>query len=355
MSQKILFVTHQLTRTGAPQVLFNMVLCCQELGHAVMVISLSDGDARKEWEQKGIDVTVMPQLPQVGEQMIPIFKKFDVIFVNTLVCLDVIKICIEAKVKSYWWIHEHENYFRHYGEKLPKEKEFGENVRVLAVSPLTGKLIRQYAGYNNVELLPFSVPDHGSIEIDRSGDHKDIIRFICVGVYAFVKGQDILCTAIDLLTEDERKRCCFDFYGDRSEVDRMVYGPVEKAACKYSEVNIYDTVPHESMLDRMKQADYLIIPSRKEPMPTVAVEAMMLGRPCIISDICGVTDWLENGKNALFFKAERADELAERIRNAINMDETVYSNLARSGRAIYEKEFSEDVFRERIAYIMERE
>ena len=355
MVKKILFVTHQLSRTGAPQVLLNMIQCCRERGHAVMVISLSDGDAKQEWESKDIDVTVMPQLLQVKEQMVPIFRAFDLVVVNTLVCLDVIPICVAAGVKTFWWIHEHENYFHYYRERLPKESELGSNVQVLAVSPLTAKLLEQYAGYHHVSILPFSVQDVGYTEkgIGNGSDKK--LRFMCVAVYAYVKGQDIFCKAIESLTDEERSRCSFAFYGDRSEVDQAVYEPVEKAAEAYPEVSVYDAVPHDELLQKLKESDFLIIPSRKEPMPTVAVEAMMLGRPCILSDICGVTDWLNDGTDALFFEAESVEELTERIREAINMDDPGYRSMAQCGREIYEKSFSEAVFEESIAELVEGE
>ncbi len=348
MFKKILFITHQLTRTGAPQVLLDMVRCCVEEGHAVAAISLSDGDARADWEKLRIDVTVFPQLALAREQIVPIMQRFDVIIVNTLVCVDVIPMCVEAGTKTFWWIHEHENYFEYYRDKLPQEGQLGRNVRVLGVSPITQRLLKKRAGYKRAGLLPFSVPDayDGNKKGEKRRDGK--VRFMCIGVYAFVKGQDILCAAIESLPEEVRQGMQFCFYGDRREVDPAVYGPVAGAAEAYEEVEICDSVPHEEILCRLAEADYLIIPSRKEPMSAVAVEAMMLHIPCIISDICGVAGYLTDGKDALLFKAGNVEDLLDKICRAYNMNEEDYRQMGEEARKQYEREFSESVFREHV-------
>ena len=99
--KKILFITHQLTRTGAPNVLLDMIKCCREYGHAVAVISLSDGPARKDWEESGVDLSIIPNLSVLGDQMIGIMKKFDTIVVNTLVCCEIIPLCVEARTVQH--------------------------------------------------------------------------------------------------------------------------------------------------------------------------------------------------------------------------------------------------------------
>lgn len=345
--KKILFVTHQLTRTGAPQVLLDLIRVCINQGHAAMVISLSDGEARSEWEAAGLNVTIMPHLFAASEQMVPIFKKFDLVFVNTLVCYGAIPICVQANVNTVWWIHEHEGYFDHYRDVLPRESDLGERVRVLGVSPVTQELLREKAGYKKAGLLPFSVPDHagalGAIKKKRP------VTFVCVALYAYVKGQDILCKAIERLPEHSRRECRFFFYGNRENVDPDVYGPVEDAVSRYEEVSCQDAVAHAEMLRIIGEADYLIVPSRKEPMPTVAVEAMMMGTPCIISDICGITHYLKDGKDAVFFRSESVESLAGQIEKALVMpDDERYTEMAAAARLVYEREFTTAVFEERV-------
>ena len=46
MKQRLLFVTHQLSRTGAPIVLLDMIRLCINNGYEVEVITMLDGPLR---------------------------------------------------------------------------------------------------------------------------------------------------------------------------------------------------------------------------------------------------------------------------------------------------------------------
>ena len=354
--KKILFITHQLTRTGAPNVLLDMIKCCREYGHAVAVISLSDGPARKDWEESGVDLSIIPNLSVLGDQMIRIMKKFDTIAVNTLVCCEIIPLCVESGTDTVWWIHEHENYFEYYREALPSWDEIKDVVRVYGVSPVTVRLLTKMAGYQEVGLLPFYVPEITGMTPKNNNRNSQRISFICIGVYAYVKGQDILCSAIRRLPESLRDKCVFHFYGDRSEVDMSVYSPVAELAEEFECVECHDSVPHDVMLRIIAGSDYMVIPSRKEPMPTVAVEAMMLGTPCIISDICGVTDFLKDGESALFFPAGDDEKLTEVIESAVsNISSEIYENISIQARQVYENNFGLETFQSGIHELFESE
>lgn len=49
--KKILAITHQLSRTGAPIVLLDMLRLCKRQGYGVEVIAMLDGVLREELEQ----------------------------------------------------------------------------------------------------------------------------------------------------------------------------------------------------------------------------------------------------------------------------------------------------------------
>jgi glycosyltransferase involved in cell wall biosynthesis len=52
----------------------------------------------------------------------------------------------------------------------------------------------------------------------------------------------------------------------------------------------------------------LVMPSHMEGMPLAIVEAMLCGRPCVATDVGGVTEWIEEGHSG--FIAEAATELS---------------------------------------------
>jgi glycosyltransferase involved in cell wall biosynthesis len=64
----------------------------------------------------------------------------------------------------------------------------------------------------------------------------------------------------------------------------------------------------------MKVADVLVLPSIREGLPNVLLEAMACGLPCIVSDLPGVTDWLiDDGVTGVLFRSDDPDVLAGKI------------------------------------------
>ena len=353
MNKKILFISHQLTRTGAPLVLLNMIQCFQDFGDLIYVISLSDGELRPALEQLGIPVTIMPHPSAAADQFVGIFQKFDLVIVNTLDAHEAIPICIQAGVPTLWWIHEHAGYFDYYRDILPTPAELTDNIHVFGVSPLTHKLVIEKAGYTDAGLLPFGVPDY-STRFDFHHRKPDTpVRFLCIGLYAFVKGQDLLCDAIRMLPEGLRNKCQFDFYGDLSDIDPKIHSALEIAMQDFSNIQVHDSLPHENLMQIISDVDYVIIPSRAEPMSAVAIEGMILGVPSIISDVCGVAYWMQNEENALIFPCSDSKALSSQIQKAVLLaNSSEYEKLSASARTIYDEYFSMEAFAESIRRIM---
>ena len=64
----------------------------------------------------------------------------------------------------------------------------------------------------------------------------------------------------------------------------------------------------------MKVADVFVLPSIREGLPNVLLEAMACALPCVVSDLPGVTDWLiDEGVTGVLFRSDDPDVLAEKI------------------------------------------
>ena len=57
-SRKILLISHQLSRTGAPIALLNVARLLREEGNDLTLISLEEGPLRDEFESIGVEVAV---------------------------------------------------------------------------------------------------------------------------------------------------------------------------------------------------------------------------------------------------------------------------------------------------------
>lgn len=64
----------------------------------------------------------------------------------------------------------------------------------------------------------------------------------------------------------------------------------------------------------MKIADVFVLPSIREGLPNVLLEAMACELACIVANLPGVTDWLiDDGKTGILFSSDNSDVLAEKI------------------------------------------
>lgn len=85
--------------------------------------------------------------------------------------------------------------------------------------------------------------------------------------------------------------------------------------------------------------DVLVLPSREnDPFGLVAAEAMMLGIPVIVTDQCGIADYLEHEKDALIVKAGSVKELSEALNRMLNVDSRM--SMAKRGEKTAKQKFS---------------
>ena len=61
------------------------------------------------------------------------------------------------------------------------------------------------------------------------------------------------------------------------------------------------------------EADIFVLPSRREGMPNALMEAMLVGLPCIATDISGSQDLIKNGKNGLLIPPTDVQRLSDAI------------------------------------------
>lgn len=91
--------------------------------------------------------------------------------------------------------------------------------------------------------------------------------------------------------------------------------------------------------DFYRSVDALVLPSRdNDPFGLVAAEAMSVGTPVIVTDQCGIADYLTDGKDAVVVEAN--SDVALRGGMERMMDPEMRSRLSTEGRATAEREFS---------------
>ena len=128
-------------------------------------------------------------------------------------------------------------------------------------------------------------------------------------------------------------------------------GPLETALKDHiSNLGLDDTVellgplPQNEVVERIRDARVFAAPSvdasdgNREGLPTVLIEAMALGTPCVANDVTGVSELVRHEDTGLLTSQHDIPALATAI-GRLMVDQSLRVRLARNGRALVEERF----------------
>ena len=99
-------------------------------------------------------------------------------------------------------------------------------------------------------------------------------------------------------------------------------------------INYYNRMPQEKFSEFLVKMNVVLITSKVESFSMLAIEAMSLGRVCIITDTCGATDYIINKKNGYVVKYSDT-ELVLSIINELYHNPELLGNISSEARKIY--------------------
>lgn len=97
----------------------------------------------------------------------------------------------------------------------------------------------------------------------------------------------------------------------------------------------------------IKSADALVLPAYHEALPLVLLEAAGAGLPVVATNVGAIGECFVDGQTALLVEPGNRRMLAEAIRRLI-CDHRLAERLAQNGRAVFDREFTLDLFAERL-------
>lgn len=104
-------------------------------------------------------------------------------------------------------------------------------------------------------------------------------------------------------------------------------------------------------IDRSKMPEYVgntgivLCASRTEGFPRVIKEAMQAGKPCIVSDVGGLSEAIDNRTNGLIFESENVDQLAACMEKLMT-DESLRRSFGQEASLFACREYSDDAFKQ---------
>lgn len=347
----VLFVTHQLGRTGAPMALLKAVRETIAQGDFAVVVSPEDGAMRKDFVESGA-IVIVDEMAKYNDILFHRFaRNFDIAVCNTLATGWAVKSLNGDFIPVLWWIHEGSFAIEHFKSDIPSDLK--ENIHLFFAGEYAKRICEKHIHSKNENgILLYPVEEN----IDNLKDCSPIKKedktiFLCCGTIERRKGQDILMEAIRKLTPEYREKAEFLIVGTKAE--DSVLKSIEDCIEDTKIVKFLGVMPHDELEKYLCLQDCNVLPSRDDPFPITSMESMALSKPVIVSDKTGTSYEITDGVNGFVFTSEDVDDLVKKIEFVIDNPDELKA-IGKRGYEIYLKNCTVDLFRKKYLSIIEQ-
>lgn len=338
-SRDVLFVSHDLSSSGAPILLLHLATWCKANGIFPVVIAPEGGALHDKFQAAGITTIVDPLVETGHESFRKLLRDFDCIVANTIRAWPAIGPARLENVPVMWWLHE----------TLAGDHFLRKDANLRAALPLadfiftpterTSAVYRPFTDHP-VRRLRSGIPDLAPAR-EAEPARKGQVRFLLLGSMEPRKGQDIFVEAVRRLPPALQSKAEFKIVG-RMMVPEFA-AKIANAANGLNNLSINNEVSHADALELLRQCDVLVCASRDEAMPMTIMEGMSLGKAIISTKVGGVSEVLRDGENALVVSPENASALSAAFERLVT-EHDLMAKLGRNARTTYEENFTLDRF-----------
>ncbi len=326
---------------GAPRVMLQVVRALREQSPAneIVVFSTQGGEGEALLNELEIPVHLFPELStervdwetfhKKRREITALLKIYEVeqVFANTLDCFWMIDAARSLSLHRSWLIHESVDPARWSPYLDPRLRaRFFQDLRccdnLVFVSAATRDIFSQYRGDSECVVIPngIAVTDlqrRSAVHSQQSARtllEVPADRFVLttIGTTTERKGQDIFLRALARLVAIYPEMPLHAFIVGAREGDFL--DRLRQFVATNDLSAVVDFVPETSdVLPYVVASDAIVIASRNESSPLVALEAFALERPLISTTIFGLEELVGSGR-ALTFSSEDVTGLVEKIR-----------------------------------------
>jgi len=191
------------------------------------------------------------------------------------------------------------------------KKNFADGLKLCKdVEKISGRKCEFLASARKLDIL------NNEYDYDKFNPLKK--NFMFLGRYHPNKGIDLLIEAIQLLSNEEKEKSVFHIFGG-GPLEKQIKGKVDDFDLS-SFVFINDYLDSNQVFPCMKQANFIVIPSRIESIPVVLSDAINSSRPVIVTNVGDMGSLVSKYKVGWVADPNK-HSLAKVLSNLIRMDE----------------------------------
>ena len=338
-ARDVLLLSHELTRSGAPQALLDIAAVLLAEGDTVVLASRRDGPMRERFQALGAPVIVDSALFDAGESATVEFgRNFDLVIANTVVSWPAVRL-LAPVTKVVWHLHEVGQIGRMAEHHPLLGSTFALARECWAPSRAAAAAVEAFGV--SARIMPGAADDPGPAT-PAGGDR---VRVCVLGAYERRKGQDLAVSAWRLLPPELQELGELTFWGRDLEDDHLAH--VRALAAGAPGVRVEGELTHGAAQQALRASHVVLVPSREESLSLVALDGLAAGLPVLCSARVGASGWLTDGVSGLLCAEPTPLALAGLLARAL-ADPDLRGRVGRAGRAVFEREFTRPAFSRRL-------
>lgn len=174
-------------------------------------------------------------------------------------------------------------------------------------------------------------------KVEKIFDNKQKLNIVSIGRPHWIKGFPLL---LDIFRDFklERKNFTYSIIGGYSE--EMLFQRNQLNLKK--EIYFFGDFPNSKVKEEIIKADILVLPSYKEGIANVVLEAMALGKIVLASDSGGILEVITDGFNGFIFENRSRESLLTKLIFISNLSDFEYQRITLNARKTIEDDFTEE-------------
>jgi len=256
-----------------------------------------------------------------------------------------------SNIRTFWLEHDRVGRWLTRNPWLQRLRKLSNNATTIVVSELSKKI---YVNLGFPEDKVVAIPN--GIDPDRfisnpnpnpnpnpnARPHPYYLHIGCISRLTKDKGVDLLIDAVK-----DIRGINLTIVGSGRDADQI------KESIANCQLPIALKSRVEDLCSFYKSTDLLVLPSREhDPFGLVIAEAMMLEVPVVVTDACGIADYLEDGKDAIVVEAASVEKLKEGILKLID-NADLRNSVAKAGFKTAQQQFTVNKMVKRYCKLLE--